>query len=60
MALERIPAGSFWPVSTGEEEPGEEAGEVLHGAVELEGVGWCAAGVRREIPCLCRGLSRRT
>lgn len=35
MALEGIPARGLWDVAASEEEPGEKAGEVLYGAVEL-------------------------
>lgn len=36
MALECIPASSLILVSAREEEPSEEAGKVLYGAVKLE------------------------
>jgi hypothetical protein len=36
MGLESIPTGGLCLVAAGEEEPSEEAGEVLYGAVKLE------------------------
>lgn len=40
MVFESIPARCLCLVAAREDEPGEDTGEVLYGAVELEGMSW--------------------